>query len=110
MDYLDKLSGLLEQPLKSVFLSFLNFLKEIYVDFLEGNLTDLQVSDITVEWFVINENFSDSLVNIDKRIRQLRAGLDLTHTDISENRKKLIIKDMLEIVEEMIKDYEKEHF
>ena len=35
---------------------------------------------------------------------------DLTHTDISENRKKLIIKDMLEIVEEMIKDYEKEHF
>lgn len=81
---------------------FLAFLKEKYNDYLDGKISDKDISNMTVYWFSTKENFSDSLIEQDRRIKELRAGMDITHPDLSKDRKNKIVEELIERINEIV--------
>jgi len=106
MDYEKRVGKIVKQEPKKIFKEFLICLKELFNDYLKGNVTDLLVSNLTVNWYAVNDNFSDELIKIEPRIKDLSVGMDITHPDFSKERKRKIVKELNQIVEEILKKNE----
>jgi hypothetical protein len=104
MNYDEKINELVKKKPEKVFNEFLLFLKRLYTDYLSDKVDDIIVSDLTVFWYASREDFSDSLIEIDKRIKDFRAGMDITHPDLSKKRKKEIVKELIKRVDEILKE------
>ncbi len=97
------LSEFIGQDAEKVFKPFLLFLRGLYEDYLKGIVTDLELSNSTVHWLVVNDQWSNLLVRIDKRVSDLKFGLDVTHPDFSRERKEKIVKKLINTIDEILK-------
>lgn len=102
MDYQKKLEEFVRQNPKGIFKEFLMFLRNMYKDYLSNNISDEVVSNSTVYWYATNDKFSDSLAKIDARIPDLKTGMDITHPNFSEEKKKQIVKELIRIIDEIL--------
>lgn len=101
-DWKKELDILIKKEPKNGFKEFLLFMRNKYTEYLSGNLSDEELSNITVYWYATNEKFGDSLIQIDKRIKNLSAAMDITHPDFTKERKKNIVKELINRINEII--------
>ena len=104
MDYREKFEELVREEPKEVYVDFLRTLKNLFLDYLSGKIDDLTVSEITGLWYASYDKFSDGLIKINYKIKDLRAAMDITHPDFSNERKRKIIKELIRRVDEMLED------
>jgi hypothetical protein len=98
----EKIDEFSEKKVEDVIREFLLFLKSKYEGFLNGDISDEEISNMTIYWLSTKERFSDSLIQKDRRIKELRAGMDITHPDFSKDRKNKIIKELINRINELI--------
>ena len=71
-------------------------------DILGKNISNEEISNHTVSWFVLDDERYKELIKVDFRIKELRAGMDFTSPSITEERKKLIAKELIKRIDEIL--------
>ena len=104
MNYEQKFDELMKKNPTAVYSEFLKTLKSLFEDFIKGNVTDVTVSNITVDWYVNKEKFSNVLIKINPKIKELSLAMDITHPDYTQEEKVKIIKELIKKIDGMIKD------
>ena len=66
------------------------------------NISNEEISNHTVSWFVLDDERYKELIKVDFRIKELRAGMDFTSPSITEERKKLIAKELIKRIDEIL--------
>ena len=81
---------------------FLKEIREMYQSYPKGNISNEEISNHTVSWFVLDDERYKELIKVDFRIKELRAGMDFTSPSITEERKKLIAKELIKRIDEIL--------
>lgn len=102
MNYRKKVEEFVRQDPKKAFRGLLRFLRRMYQDYLDGKISDEEVSNSTAYWYATNDRFSDLLIEIDGRVNELGKAMDITHPDFSDERKRRIVKELIQIVDEIL--------
>lgn len=104
MNYEKELANLTKEEPKKALPKFLNILKNQFEDFIAGKVSDVMVSDFTVFWYVGIEKFSDALIKINPKIKELSIAMDITHPDYSQEKKVEIIKGLIKKIDGMLQE------
>lgn len=102
MDYEKELDLLIKSEPTKVYLKFLITLKSLFSDFIAGKVSDIMVSNLTVHWYVAKEEFSDALIKINPKIKELSIAMDITHPDYSKEKKVEIIKGLIKKIDDSL--------
>lgn len=107
MDYDKHFDKLVRQDPIKVYKEFLISLKNLFQAYLDHKVTAVTVSNITVLWCSMSDDFNDVLIKIDRRIKDLYAGMDITDHAFSRARREKIVKELIERVDEILKNPKK---
>jgi len=102
MDYNKKIKELVFKEPEEVFEEFLNTLKSAFLDYLNGKVNEVTISKMTVLWYVAHDEFSNSLIKINPRIKDLGSAMDITHPDFSNSKKRAIIEGLVKKIDEIL--------
>ena len=86
-------------------IEFLEDYQKKIENFLNGNMTDIEMSDYAIRKFVTEEKFSDELGKYDKNILKLKRDMDVSHPDWTIEKKEEWAKDSLEICKKLLKKH-----
>jgi len=104
MNHYKNFEKLVKKDPEEVYWDFLYSLRSLFKDYLEGKVTVLTVARVSGLWFAMSDEFSEKIIGMDKRIKDLGAGIDLTVPGFSKARKRLIVKELLDRIEEILKN------
>ena len=100
---------ILNYPKPKNILSFLEFIKNILIKYLEGEINYRELSDIGIKIFIINDNFFNKLKELDVRLLDLRRIIDITKPDWNKKAKINYIKEILEETNNLIHFYKESY-
>ncbi len=106
MDYEQKINELIKGRSLQTIISFLIILKQLYDDYLNKKIDDVTLSNITIYWSSTLEKFAKFLFDFEPKIKDLRTGIDITHPDLSNEKKEQIIRDLAKQVDELLEEYQ----
>ena len=104
MNYEKELDRIVKEEPARVYHEFLRVIKGLFEDFVSGKVDALTVSNITVYWYVGKEEFSEGLILINPKVKELSLAMDITHPDYSKEKKIEIIKGLIKKINLMLKD------
>ena len=87
LDSKSKIDELTNLDLNEALKGLLTFLIGIFEDYINGNLSDEELSDITVYWYAIKSEFSYAVIGLDSRVASLGSVINLASSDFSRARK-----------------------
>mgnify|MGYP001602307014 CR=1 FL=1 len=84
---------------------FLMDFRKVLELYINKKINEEELADFAIRTFVVNETLSDSIENIDPGILELRKAMDITHPDWDIGKRIKYIKDLIELVNKLIKKH-----
>jgi len=90
-----------ENPDK-ILVEFLKTLKNLFLDYLNKEVKEELVSNLTVFWYATHNKFSDQLILLNPKIKKLALAMDITDPDIKPEEKRKIIEELIKEVNNIL--------
>ena len=103
----DLVRNIKEESNKKNITSFLIFFINKLQDFLDNKLSFEDLADISINLFVIDEDFSNKIEKFDSRLMELRKTMDLTHPSWSNDKRNDYVSKLKKLSYTILKDYSK---
>lgn len=103
---LEKLiSEFIDNPNKKKLIIFFKEYKKRLQSYVEGKISTDDMADLAINIFVSDDKFFAALENFDKETLELRKAMDITHPSWTNEHRKIYIKSLILLCDELIEKY-----
>lgn len=103
---LDLVNLFLKEPTIENLIRFIKYYKKTLKLYLEGKIKDEELQSIGITVFIFEEKLLEIVDKIDERFSILESIIDVTNPDLTEEQKKRLIKNLINLSNDLINKFE----